>query len=152
MKFKFSFLSVFINLIILTSNIDILNGLKCYSCSTSAGDRFCTEDHFDSEHLTVVECPSTADVCVRAIQLNNGNSDSKISSAGSVFRACGTSTASTSREILSLGYYPIKNSCVVRRIGAESANFNNSVFQICSCEGDISNGSGIKCNNNRENT
>ena len=114
--------------------------------------RYCTEDNFDKNFVSVVECPSTADVCIRAIQINNGgeNGDEENTNnsnmAGSVFRACGTSEKARAREILSLGFYPVKDSCIVRKIGGQSVDFNNSVFQICACASELSNGRGeMKC-------
>ena len=138
-------------ILIFINSADLVSSLKCYSCSTRAGDRYCTEDYFDSEHLTVVTCPDSADVCIRAIQINNGNQDQHTSNAGSVFRACGTSETARDRELLSIGYYPIKNSCIVKKVGNDVVSFNNSVFQICACEGDLSNGRGeMQCANDKK--
>lgn len=124
--------------------------LKCYSCSTLVGDRYCTEDNFDPEHVSVLDCPADSDICLRAIQLSDGSREGRaamlLPTAGSMFRACGTSELAQRRELTSLGVYPIKNSCVVKRIGDNVPYFNNSVFQICSCSGDLSNGRGeMKC-------
>lgn len=116
--------------------------LQCFSCSSNAGDRYCHEDSFNPKITYTVTCPSTADVCVRAIQISNGNGDEKTSNAGAVFRSCGSTNQTDPMEELILGYYPPKNRCIVYKVGHESALFNNSVFEICATTRDMGNGSG----------
>lgn len=123
-------------------NQKLIDGLRCYSCGTNSGDRYCHEDTFNSNITYTVDCPANADVCVRAIQISNGNMDEKTANAGAVFRACGSTNSSDPVEELILGYYPQKNKCIVHRVGTESSLFNNSVFEICSTTRDLGNGKG----------
>lgn len=139
-----AFSSLMANLILLSLCSWQVSSLKCFSCSTAEG-HLCEENEFDPINVRRIECPPTADVCIRAIQLNNGTH-------GAVFRACGSSDTSKNKEILLLGYYPPYNECVVRKIGAESQIFNGYEFQICACSNNLSNGPGpMKCQQKKEN-
>ena len=120
-------------------NIRHTNALKCYSCSTEAGDSFCSEDNF-SKKLPTVACPIEADVCVRAIQLT----DAHANPGSTVFRSCGSSVKSSRPEITNLGFSPLYNECIVYKV-VEKNVYQNSTFQICSCSFDLGNASGEMC-------
>jgi hypothetical protein len=124
-------LSISFIFIVILCNGSKVNSLKCYSCSTSAGDRFCTEDDFDDEKLNAIECKSDADVCVRVLNKSNGN----------VFRACGTSTSAKNPEITTFGFFPKKNKCITYNAN-NSSEFAGELFEICSCDFDHSNQKG----------
>lgn len=142
--------------------------LTCFSCSTEAGDSFCTEDSFNNKLPSVV-CPVESDVCVRAIQLNgdqvdNGNSKSPTSSSlsssslrapraavgSTVFRSCGSSVRSRKPEITNLGFSPLYNECIVYKVVEKNNIYQNSTFQICSCSFDLGNSNGEMCNRTRK--
>ena len=115
--------------------------LTCYSCSTEAGDSFCSEDNFN-KRLSTVECPIESDVCVRAIQLTDAHSKSQ---GSTVFRSCGSSIQSAKPEVTNLGFSPLYNECIVYKVDEQNI-YQNSTFQICSCSYDLGNASGeMKC-------
>ena len=134
-----------------------VSSLVCYSCSTEAGDSFCSEDSFNNK-LSRVLCPIESDVCVRAIQLNAGND--KVTSLGSrvpraavgstVFRSCGSSVSSGKPEITNLGFSPLYNECIVYKVVEKNNIYQNSTFQICSCSFDLGNSNGEMCNRARK--
>lgn len=103
-------------LVLLSSLGEEVTALRCFSCSSNAGDRYCHEDSFNPKITYTVDCPATADVCVRAIQIANGNPDEKTSNAGAVFRSCGSTNQTDPMEELILGYYPPKNKCIVYKV------------------------------------
>ena len=139
MKISYIFTLSFIVIICLVSHT---NGLKCYSCSTEAGDPNCSEDGFN-QNLAYVECPPGSDVCVRAIQMSTSNPNNNVGTV--VFRSCGTSVKAEKPEITNLGYVPLYNDCIIHKIGKDSI-FAGSTFQICSCSKDLGNSKGeIKC-------
>ena len=122
------------------------SSLKCYSCSTEAGDSFCSEDNFNTK-LSTVECPIESDVCVRALQLKT---DARGKSSGStVFRSCGSSVNSAKPEITNLGFSPLYNECIVYKV-VEKNIYQNSTFQICSCSFDLGNANGEMCAHKRK--
>lgn len=134
-------LSYFIISLILTAQIyNTVDGLSCYSCSTEAGDSFCTEDGFNKK-LTQVKCADHSDVCVRAIQISDSNSNP----GRAIFRSCGASLKSTKPEVTNLGFSPLYNECILYKI-LENNVYQNSTFEICSCSNDLGNANGeIKC-------
>lgn len=134
MSFNFMILVSFSVLVLIYSSQ--VFGLKCYSCSSNSGDRFCHEDSFDASKVKQIDCPPGADVCIRAIQKEEDNK------AGAIFRACGSSERTKNKEILMLGYYPPYNKCVIQKIGPESPLFNSSIFEICATTTELGNGKG----------
>jgi hypothetical protein len=139
-KKNYLILTIFI---VLVSQINQINSLICYSCSTEAGDANCSEDGFNANLTATVECPPNADVCVRAIQMSNANPNAN--NVGTVvFRSCGSSSQSKAPEMTNLGYAPNYNMCLVHKIS--SSFFAGSTFEICSCSRDLGNSKGeIKC-------
>jgi hypothetical protein len=118
--------------------------LSCYSCSTEAGDPYCTEDNFDENLTTRVECAQADDVCVRAIQLNKGNVDGESTQGTTVFRSCGSSSKSENPQLTTLGFYPLHNVCIIYKVTEKL--FANSTFQVCSCASELGNNKGeMKC-------
>ena len=121
--------------IVLTNHYLFAEGLKCYTCSTSVGDSYCSEDTFDKDKVPIIECPDHTDVCVRLKKVADG----------AIFRSCGTSSSASSPEITDFGFYPLKNSCINYKSSVDSI-FPNAEFEVCSCSKDLSNTKGaLKC-------
>lgn len=138
------FILISCTILFIQLNQNQVSSLTCYSCSTEAGDSFCSEDNFNSK-LSTVECPIEADVCVRAIQLTDTHSKS----GSTVFRSCGSSIKSSKPEVTNLGFSPLFNECIVYKV-VEQNIYQNSTFQICSCSFDLGNSNGeMKCSTRR---
>jgi hypothetical protein len=129
---------------LLLTHCRLSHALVCYSCSTEAGDSFCSEDNFNKK-LPTVECPIESDVCVRALQLT----DAHAKSGSTVFRSCGSSVNAAKPEITNLGFPPLYNECIVYKV-VEKNIYQNSTFQICSCSFDLGNASGEMCAHKRK--
>ena len=112
-----------------------VEGLQCFSCSTSVGDSYCSEDTFDKHRVPVNECPNHSDVCVRLKKISDG----------SIFRSCGTSSSAEKPEVTEFGFYPLKNACINYKSNSRSV-FPDAEFEVCSCDKNLSNFKGeMKC-------
>ena len=121
--------------VLLEPNKRVANALTCYSCSTKAGDTFCSEDTFDGKKIAAISCPTDADVCVKITKLSDG----------SIFRSCGTSSSAAHPELTHFGFYPLKNACTNYKASSDS-KYPESEFEICACADDLSNTRGkMKC-------
>jgi hypothetical protein len=123
----------FVIFIFIAQFIQISLSLKCYSCSTLAGDRYCTEDSFDGQRLSIITCPLDNDICVRLIQRNHKNIPS------AVMRSCGKSNTKLSEDISDHGFFASSGTCLTYR-GSSRNSLSNSTVTLCSCSKDLGNG------------
>ncbi|CAF0810237.1 unnamed protein product [Brachionus calyciflorus] len=131
--------TLFILAIGLACAANLVNCLKCYSCSTTAGDRNCHEDSFNASTINVITCPDSADVCVRAMEVY----DHKGKPGGAIFRSCGSSSKAAKGELLLLDLYPPYNECTApKSVPSQSKTFNGSYFIVCGVAQDLGNGKG----------
>lgn len=127
----------FVAFILIIQLIKYSLSLKCYSCSTLAGDRYCTEDSFNGQRLTVITCPLDNDICVRLIQRNDKNMPS------AVIRSCGKSNTKLPVEVSDYGFFASSGTCLTYR-GSSKNSLSNSTVTLCSCSKDLGNGKNIE--------